>query len=172
MNNVKKVNRLFLYVVLATLAAGLLVGVLVLFTDSTVIQLLTNQILLFLPAAVYLIKQPEGVAETIGLKKIPGITIPLLVLEMLLLLPIVSVLNVLSMFIAQNYIGDTVTSIIGEGSLLVAVLIIAFVPAMFEEIIFRGIIYNHGYRKASPVKVLRCICVALNPAKRRRAAPS
>ena len=84
MNNVKKVNRVFLLVVVATIAASFVAGILTSFTDSIVLQLLTNQILLFLPAGIYIAVSPEGITETIGLRKIPLVTVPMLILEMVL----------------------------------------------------------------------------------------
>ncbi|MBR1759524.1 MAG: CPBP family intramembrane metalloprotease [Lachnospiraceae bacterium] len=152
MERVKKVNRVFLFVVLATVAASFLVILLQMFTDSTVVLLFANQVILVLPALIFAFTRPEGFAETIGLRKLPWITVPLLVLEMLLLFPVVSVLNVLSMFLVENHISDTITDIVGEGSVVIAVAVIALVPAIFEEIIFRGVIYNYGYRKISPIK--------------------
>ena len=148
---VKHVNRVWMFAVLAMLGASVLVGLLGRWIEDEGLLLMLNQVIIFLPSLIYLLWR-GNIAETIGIRRIPLVTVPLLVLLMILFIPLISLLNVISMFFAENLIGVTAEQILSGHSLALSIVMIALVPAIFEEILFRGIVYHDGYRQVNPVK--------------------
>ena len=63
--------------------------------------------------------------------------------------PIISFLNILSMFFVENAVADTVAEVYRYG-LWPSMFVIALMPAIVEELLIRGVIY-HSYREKSPV---------------------
>ena len=146
-----QVNRVWLAAVLVMVGSSFLVAFLELLIPDEGTLLLVSQCMLLIPSLVYLAMRGNG-KEAVGLKKIPIGTVPLLVVLMGLLLPLVSLLNMISLLFSENLIGTTAEDIVTGHSLLGAVVMIALVPAMVEELLFRGIIYHDGYRQARPVE--------------------
>ena len=148
---VVRVNRVWLAAVLVMLGTSVAVAWLQRVITDEGVLLFLNQVMIFIPSLIYLLVRGNP-AETIGVRRIPLVTVPMLILLMVLLLPLISTVNLLSMFFAENLIGQTAESVLAGHSLLMSVVMIALVPAVFEEILFRGIIYHDGYRHVSPVK--------------------
>ena len=146
--NSKKANRLFLSVVLMhfVLIAILIMGS-QFFSLGIVANLLASQLILLLPASIYILlnkKELDGISD-LGFRKIKISTIFLSVLYTLLCMPLVTVVNAISMLFVDN----TVVAISSEILALpfpVALLIIAVVGPCSEEFVFRGIMY-HSYKK-------------------------
>lgn len=101
-----------------------------------------------LPCVLYLVIQRKPLRESVGL-------LPLKVKQWLLLLPIVICINtitewvnVASQLFADNQIGVSIFELINEYSFPVAFFVFAIVPAVIEELIFRGAVYQ-CYRRYS-----------------------
>ena len=75
--------------------------------------------------------------------------IPLL---MLALLPVMGLLNAISMLFATNVIGSTIDELT-SGNVWKGLLLVAVIPACVEEITFRGALY-HSLRGARPVRAI------------------
>ena len=63
--------------------------------------------------------------------------------------PIISLLNVLSMFFVENAVADVASDMFPYG-LEISLLVMAVMPSISEELLVRGVIY-HSYREKSPV---------------------
>ena len=63
--------------------------------------------------------------------------------------PIISLLNLISMLFVENAVAEMSIDIYQRGYLF-SMLVMAVLPAVGEELLMRGIVYN-GYRKVSPV---------------------
>lgn len=152
MKRIREVNHTFFLTVIMSLIASFVLGIISTVIDNPMILMILNQIMLVIPAAVFVLRQPEKPAELLGIHKIRWINVPLLILLQFLLIPVISCLNLVTMLFSDNVISGTVQDIVGTNSLLMSIVCIALIPCLVEEIIFRGVIYYAGYRGVSPVK--------------------
>lgn len=145
--NSKKANRLFLSVVLMHFV---LIFVLIVssqfFSLGIVLNLLVSQLTILLPAciSIFLNKKKIGISD-LGFQKMKLSTVFLTILYTLLCMPLITVVNAITMLFVDN----TVIAISSEILALpfpVSLLIIAMIGPFSEEFVFRGIIY-HSYRK-------------------------
>ena len=145
--NSKKANRLFLSVVLMhfVLIFILIVGS-QFFSLGLVSNLLVSQLIILLPACVSLLFNKKRICiSDLGFQKIRISTVLLTIVYTLLCMPLVTVVNAISMLFVDN----TVVAISSDILALpfpVSLLIIAMVGPFSEEFVFRGIMYNR-YRK-------------------------
>ena len=145
--NSKKANRLFLSVVLMHFV---LIFVLIVssqfFPLGIVSNLLVSQLIILLPAciSIFLNKKKIGISD-LGFQKMKLSTVFLTILYTLLCMPLITVVNAITMLFVDN----TVVAISSEILALpfpVSLLIIAMIGPFSEEFVFRGIMY-HSYRK-------------------------
>ncbi len=115
--------------------------------DTMVLQFLI-EVFLALPGVYYLIGRKQPVRKVLGVS-------PLNKVQWLLLLPfafcvetIGEFVNVLSQLFTPNVVGEHMLELISAYPFPVAFFVIAVMPAVCEEFIFRGILYQ-GYRKCS-----------------------
>ena len=145
--NSKKANRLFLSVVLMHFV---LIAILIVssqfFSLGIIENLLVSQMVIFLPAVISILGRKDKVkARDLGFRRIRISTIFLVALYTFLCIPLVTVVNAVSMLFVDN----TVVAMSNE--ILTVPFVAAFsMIAMFgpfsEEFVFRGVIF-HGYRK-------------------------
>ena len=64
--------------------------------------------------------------------------------------PVIVVLNMLSMFFVENAVQNSVVSLLMTTNLPAMLLLMAVLPALGEEFVFRGLLY-HAYRRTSPL---------------------
>jgi len=115
--------------------------------DTMMLQFLI-EVFLALPGVYYLMAKKQPVRNLLGVS-------PLNKLQWLLLLPfafcvetIGEFVNVLSQLFTPNVVGEHMLELILKYPFPVAFFVIALMPAVCEEFIFRGILYQ-GYRKYS-----------------------
>jgi len=144
MNKTKSINRLFLCMVLWALASPyFLQGIL---SRLSMVQLsVAGEILFAVPAILYLAVKRIRPDTWIPFRRIGISTLLLSVLTGILLLPLVTFINAFSMLFATNYVSESSTQLVSN-PLWVNLLIIAVIPAVMEELIYRGIFY-HAYRE-------------------------
>lgn len=145
--NSKKNNRLFLSVVLMhfVLIAVLIAGS-QFFSIGIIGNLLLSQMAILLPAIISLFFRKEKVrAHDLGFRKIRISTALLVVLYTLLCMPLVTVVNAISMLFVDNTVVAMSSEILAV-PFPAAFLMIAVFGPFSEEFVFRGIIFN-GYRK-------------------------
>lgn len=146
--NIKKINQMFLITVLISLSAAFL-PLNRLFPDYGA-RLLFSEILLAAPGAAWIIAGKRNYMHTVRLKKIHGSTGILLFLFFIALMPLMSLINAISMLFVENTTTQTMTEVVTGHSFLISLIVIALLPAVFEESIYRGLFYNE-YRKVSPI---------------------
>lgn len=151
MDRIKWVNIVFLATVLVSCVAPYL-GIPAL-TDNYLVLLMISQLLLILPAAVYLIVQKQNYKEAVRLNRLRISTIVLLILLTLLIMPLMTFVNALSMVFAENTTTAYMQELAGQNSLLLSLIGVALVPAVLEESVYRGIFYNE-YRKYRPAAAI------------------
>lgn len=115
--------------------------------DKMVLQFLI-EVFLALPGVYYLLQRKLPFREMVGISKLDS-------LQWLLLIPLAfcierigQFVNLLSQLFATNVVGEHMMDLILAYPLPLTLLVIAVMPALCEEFIFRGILYQ-GYKKCS-----------------------
>lgn len=106
---------------------------------------LFGQLSIFIPVFIYVIATKGAALKEISFKKIKIENAMIIVLFTWVCMPIVSFLNVVSMLFADNHIAGTVDSLMNN-MFIVNLLLIAVLPAVLEEIAYRGIVF-YGLRE-------------------------
>ena len=151
MNRAKSVNRLFLVLIVISIVSpflfGRFLGGLNFYQSSAV-----SEALFLVPAFFYVLLTGGECLNDLQLQ-IPRISVLILVIVLSwMLLPLMTWLNLFSMLFAENYIASEMLGLDG-GALGKNLFYIAVVPALAEELIFRGFFY-HGYRSAGVGKAI------------------
>ena len=145
--NSKKANRLFLSVVLMhfVLIFVLIVGS-QFFSLGIVSNLLVSQLIILLPACISIFFNKKKISiSDLGFRKIKISTVLLTIVYTLLCMPLVTVVNAISMLFVDNTVVAISSDILAL-PLPVSLLVIAMIGPFSEEFVFRGIMYN-SYRK-------------------------
>lgn len=147
--NSKKVNWIFLSIILLHFALVALITVLGLkygYTLDIVPNFILSQSILFVPALLGVFLSGENLFRLVGLRKMKVSSFFKVCLFTFLSMPLTTLINMISMLFVDN----TVAAISGE-VLEVPFLIMLFIIGIFgpfsEELVFRGIVYQ-GYRKS------------------------
>jgi len=115
--------------------------------DTLILNIGMSQIILvFLPALYYFFFFRTPIRETFHLNKTKLMNVVLSTLLAISSIPVVMLINVISQFFVKQALGDTLEQITNENFLL-ALLVIAVFPGIFEELIARGIILSHYKHK-------------------------
>ena len=142
-----EVGWVFLCTVLVYLGAS---QVLSYFTLPSAIRIVIGQLILILPSVIYLIVKKEKVTELLRIRKISIANVILLILFAFLILPILAVCNAFSMLFARNEISVQIEGIVTNVPLFAALILIALIPCILEESVYRGMFYNE-FRKIRPL---------------------
>ncbi len=151
MNQVKSVNRVFLATVLITFA-GIIINPWVYDrTNNIIFALIISQLLLIIPSVIYLIKSKERLSQAIGFHKISVGNVVLLVILTYLIMPLMGLINSISMLFVRNDTTVVIDNLIGDNGFLISLIMVAVVPCLFEESVYRGVLFQN-YRKVNPLK--------------------
>lgn len=146
----KKVNRIFLAVVLAHLGAVLLLNVLYpVFTVGIILNFIISQLIVLAPVLIGGLLSKENLIKLAGFHKIKVSSVFMIILFTFLATPLTTVINAISMLFVDN----TVAAISGDIlriPFFVMLLIIGVAAPFCEELVFRGIVYQ-GYKKSGTV---------------------
>lgn len=149
--NSKKANRLFLSVVLLhfVLIAVLIVGS-QFFSLGIIGNLLVSQMVILIPALIGLLFGKEKIkAEDLGFRNIKLSTAFLVAVYTWLCMPLVTVVNAVSMLFVDNTVAALSSEILAV-PFPAALFMIAMFGPFSEEFVFRGIIFN-SYKKEGNV---------------------
>lgn len=153
MREIKEVNELFLMTVITGLVGSYIFVSLGLNKGDYFISLLYSQFILVLPTILYIIIKRISVKELFRFRKIRIGTIFLIVLFAFLIMPLMQEINLISMLFAKNEITSKMYAITDNKPFLVSLFLIAVIPAVFEESVYRGCFF-HTYSKKSPLKAI------------------
>jgi uncharacterized protein len=152
MNRVKQVNKVFLATVLLSILGSFIIDSWVSkLTDNYFIILLLSQLILIVPSVIYLVASKVNIATAIRFKKIKLSNIILIIVFAYLITPLMNLINAFSMMYVQNNTMDIMNNIVSNNGLLLSLFIVALIPSILEESVYRGIFYNE-YSKISPLK--------------------
>ncbi len=144
---IRIVNLLYLVTLLAYSYLG---GALVELVENDLIQIVIVQVVLVLPSICYLLwlKQPMG--EVLSVKGMSFGTGVLVLLFTALLSPLMTFLNALSLLFTDYTVTDSMMTMATETPFLLMLIGVALIPAIHEEVIYRGVFFQE-YRKTSPL---------------------
>lgn len=109
------------------------------------LSLLLGQSVMIVPFTVYAFMTRGKVFRSIPLCRLSFGNVLLLILLTVLILPVMMFLNAVSMLFTENTVSNVLDSVSSHGILL-NLLLVAVLPCVFEELTFRGIIYQ-GWRE-------------------------
>jgi len=150
-SRIPAVNIVFLISILISVAAAFLPMDFV--VGRPALQIIVSQVILVLPSVVYMIKYRLPYAETVRLKKLKFADMALCILFGMLIQPLLTLLNAVSMVFSTNTTSVFMLELSGKLPFLGALFLMAIVPAVLEETVYRGVFYNE-YSKLNPWKAV------------------
>jgi len=114
-----------------------------------------GQLIILLPVLLFVLIKRVPIKEWIPFRRIGIPTIFMTILFTLLLLPLVSCLNLLSLFFVTNHLVNTQQGL-QENSFWLNLLVLALIPAVLEEFTFRGIFYRAYREKGVLMAAIGC----------------
>lgn len=146
-----KENRLFLAIVLVYMVVvGLINGLAaagVAIRLPLVLQLTLGELTLVVPTLLYVaICRPSlrGLSER---WRLPVAVIPLLILMAYSIMPLISVVNLVSMMLAGENAAASMLGTLQQLPMGISFLCVAVLPGVVEEFIFRGLLYGEYRRR-------------------------
>lgn len=144
------VNRLFAAIVAAYLLLNGIFLLLDFFHISVslpvVLSLIAGELTLLVPTVGYLLLTRTKPAGVSGRWRLPLAAVPLLILLAYCILPLITLVNLVSMLIGKENAAASLLVPIKQLPLWVSLLCISVLPGILEEFIFRGLIYG-AYRR-------------------------
>ncbi len=143
----KRVNALFLSVLLLHLTASIILSMLLLrsFSIGLPVQLIISELSILIPGFLFLLLHNCNLTEWLSFRKMKWSSVGLTILFTYLLMPLISFVNVFSQLFDSNTVLGMSDEIVSMPAVLM-VFIMGFVGPFCEEFVFRGIIFN-GYKK-------------------------
>lgn len=120
------------------------------FLSSTFLMFITPFLCSLLPAVLYFSVTRENYKEVLSLNKISLSNVILIVIMAILIQPIANFVSYITSYLFTNTASEAMNSI-SDVPFWFFLLISAILPAIFEEVVFRGIILS-GVRSAGVVK--------------------
>ena len=148
-NRVKEINIIFLITVLISVIVPFLP--LDFLAERPVAAIIFSQVILAFPAVIYMVVRRLPYAGTVRLKKMKFADMLLTLLFGILVQPVITLISALSMVFAKNVTGASILQVAERVPFLVCILLVAVLPAVMEETVYRGVFYNE-YSKINPVK--------------------
>ncbi len=152
----KKTNWMFLVIVLFHVGLSFLVSFVPAVYEimqNMAVNIVVSEITIWLPAVLFLAVGEPRSAVCCGLKKVHISTALMTVLFILLLEPLITVVNALSMLVTDNTVAGISDQII-QLPLLGMLLGIAVYGPFAEELVFRGVIHRSYRQRGNRLKAL------------------
>ena len=118
----------------------------------TAVNLILAQLTILGPALIYLLGFRGKEKGLIPFGRMKILSIFIIIPMTILLSPLVSMISLLSMFFTENVISQSMNEL-QNFSLASKLFMMAVLPGIGEELLFRGILYR-AYRKKNPVKAM------------------
>lgn len=148
-SRISSVNIVFLVSIIISVAAAFLpVDFLV---GKPALQLVFSQLILVLPSVVFMVVHKISYVEAVRFRKMKIADMALCILLGILIQPVMTLINALSMVFATNTTSTFMLELSGQIPFLGALVLMAVVPCVLEETVYRGVFYNE-YSKLNPWK--------------------
>lgn len=151
MRQILKADILFLILVFVHIGVVLVLSILQLVGIKSELpinqSLLLSQLLILVPTFIYLFITKTNPIKLVRWKSIDLPTIFMVILLTFLTMPLITFINALSMLFSQNNV-IALTERMTMNPFGINLLLMAIIPAISEEFVFRGVLF-HTYRKDS-----------------------
>lgn len=152
MRNVTKTNVLFTFMVASYLILIYIVRLIPAGILNINIRLILPELIMLIPAFLYVtVLKPDNLGQ-ISFSSPPLINVFKIILFTFCIMPFIAILNSISTVFVENHAANTM-SYLSSNPLWLNVLFVAFIPAVCEEYLFRGLLF-HGYKKRNPFKAM------------------
>lgn len=151
MKTIRRVNFTFLLTVVIALVASYLFRYVTVVREYPIVNILVSQAIYVIPVLVYLITSKESTRELLRIKRVKLLNVFLLIAFAFFIAPLLSFLNAISLLFTTNQISNIVSNIVVSYPLPIALFVVAGIPAILEETVYRGVFFNE-YRKVNPRK--------------------
>lgn len=149
MKETKKADLLFLALVVIHILVSFGISYTPLINMSMNQSLIFSQLLILLPVLFYLFITKTSPMKLIRFNKIDAGTFFMTILFVILIMPLISFLNSISMLFSENTVVNMADSM-SSNPLALNLLLMAIVPSISEEFVFRGVFF-HTYRKRNVI---------------------
>ena len=153
MKNVTKTNVLFTATVLVYIILMYSLALMPIDKWSINVSLVIPEIILLIPALAYVVFLRPKTVDGVSMAVVSPLTTALTVVLTFLVMPLVMFINSISSLFVENGVDDTMNYIVNNNPLWLNLVIIALLPAVVEEFIFRGLIFN-GYKRRNPLAAI------------------
>lgn len=147
--NVMMTNWLLLLTLLSFLVGGAIIGDLI---PSYIVRIIVTQLFVALPLLVwsFCVEKQTGrqFCEEMRIRKIRFSDALLIAVLMLFLSPVLTFVNLVSQLLTKYVAAGNIIGSLDKYPFIVSFLVIAVLPAVTEELVYRGMLYG-GYRKRS-----------------------
>lgn len=109
--------------------------------------IIISQMIIAVPGLAYIIGAKGRPLMSIRFKRIGFLNVILLILFTLFMVPTVSFINALSMMFVKNHMAEQLAGM-NKNPFWLNIILIALIPAVVEEMTFRGLLYC-GYRDST-----------------------
>lgn len=144
---IKRTNLFFLVLVILYLGFSFMMRYI---SNNIILRSCLAEFFLLCIGVIFLFCWKVNIKDYIRLRKVDFISIIFSILYGICLVPIVAVINALSMLFVENVASTSISEMVDQG-FFVSFFAIAIIPAIVEEFLFRGIVYR-GYRQARPIR--------------------
>lgn len=141
-------NRLFSYTVLFILLVSLL-GI-ASYSSSYIVKLLITQMSILIPSGIYISGCKGKRIEIMGVANTGLLSVAAIVMGVAIL-PFLSMISSISMLFVKNVTDNSAAEAAAEYPIFVMIIFVALVPAVVEELVFRGVIFG-AYSMVGVVK--------------------
>lgn len=145
MKSIKKTNIYYMALIIFYMFAAFLVSLFPIKNINVNFSLLLGELIILIPTLAYLAISKFRPIRLLQIKPISISNILIIILLTYLCMPLLSLLNYISMFFVHSKVTD-MFQVAGTNPLGLNLLLIAVVPAVVEELVFRGILF-HSYRR-------------------------
>lgn len=122
-------------------------------TTDYFVTLLFSQVMLFLPAFIFIITNREYFFRNLRIKKLKLKTYGLIAAFGFFFIPIIGFVNSISLLFTKNEMAQSITDVVTHHSLVSSLIVIAIIPCILEETVYRGVFYNE-YSRVNPLKAM------------------
>lgn len=153
MKNVLKAHMVLAVTTAVFLVTGVVLSLLpaqVRINMPTWLTMSIGSLAILLPPLIYCLIKKISPVQAVGIRTTRPVNFLMAALVLICSYPVVTVLNFISMLFVKNAVQDSVMSLLFTTNLPVMLLVMAVLPALSEEFLFRGILYN-TYRKTAPL---------------------
>ena len=145
--NSKKVNRLFLIMILTHLAVVTVLNFGIIKVEIDIVtNFIVSQMMIAIPAAIFWITSKGQRRSLLSFRKVKISSMLMVVLFTYLMMPLTTVINAVSMLFVENAVAGISEDVLNMPFGVMFFMMAVFAP-MIEEMVFRGVVYR-GYQNS------------------------